>query len=96
MAFVYIGRIVARGEGDGFIAGYNTASKQEQEKYDIVRIRKFISRTMYAVAVLLIPLCALPFLPECYIAIVILTQFAAMIALIVFMLMRSDKWLKKK
>lgn len=40
---VAIAVIVLKGWGDGFIAGYNTAGKEEREQYDIKRLRKVVA-----------------------------------------------------
>lgn len=36
---VILGVLILAGRGDNLIAGYNTASKDEREKYDIKRLR---------------------------------------------------------
>ena len=48
-----MGMIVLLGKGDNLIAGYNTASENEKEKYDIVRHRLVTGVTVLAVACLL-------------------------------------------
>lgn len=35
--------VILKGWGDGFIAGYNTASKVEQERYNIKRLRTVVA-----------------------------------------------------
>ena len=35
--------IILKGWGDGFIAGYNTARKEEQERYHIKRLRTVVA-----------------------------------------------------
>ena len=34
---------ILSGRGDGLIAGYNTASKEERQKYNIKRLRKVVA-----------------------------------------------------
>ena len=48
--FVLLGVIFALGKGAGLIAGYNTASAQEKEKYDVKKLCKSMSRFMFALA----------------------------------------------
>ena len=42
------------GKGDNLIAGYNTASKEERERYDIKRLRGLIGGLMIVLAPLLL------------------------------------------
>lgn len=49
--FVLLGVIFALGKGADLIAGYNTASAQEKEKYDVKKLCKSMSRFMFALAV---------------------------------------------
>ena len=35
--------VILKGWGDSLIAGYNTASKEEREQYDIKRLRKVVA-----------------------------------------------------
>ena len=39
LLMVALAFVILKGWGDGLIAGYNTASKEEQEKYNIKRLR---------------------------------------------------------
>ena len=39
LMMVALAFVILKGKGDGLIAGYNTASKEEQEKYNIKRLR---------------------------------------------------------
>ena len=48
-----MGMIVLLGKGDNLIAGYNTASEKEKEKYDIARLRLVTGVTVLVVACLL-------------------------------------------
>lgn len=48
-----MGLAVLLGKGDNFIAGYNTASEREKEKYNIKRLRLATGVTVLAVACLL-------------------------------------------
>ena len=38
-----MGTVYLRGKADGLIAGYNTASPREKEKYDIKRLRRLVA-----------------------------------------------------
>ena len=41
LLMVALAFIILKGWGDGLIAGYNTASKEKQEKYNIKRLRMY-------------------------------------------------------
>ena len=49
-----MGFLVLIGKGDNLIAGYNTASKEERERYDIKRLRGLIGGLMIVLAPLLL------------------------------------------
>lgn len=52
-----LGIFILNGWGDSLIAGYNTASKEEQQKYDIKRLRLVVALILFIVpAVISIPL----------------------------------------
>lgn len=48
-----MGIIVLLGKGDFFIAGYNTASDKEKEKYNIHRLRFVVGVVLLAIACLM-------------------------------------------
>ena len=49
-----MGILILMGKGDNLIAGYNTASKEERERYDIKRLRGLIGGLMIVLAPLLL------------------------------------------
>ena len=52
-----LGIFILSGWGDSLIAGYNTASKEEQQKYDIKRLRLVVALILFIVPVVIsIPL----------------------------------------
>lgn len=51
---VVMGIVILIGKGDNLIAGYNTASKEEREQYDIKRLRGLIGGLMLALAPLVL------------------------------------------
>lgn len=51
-----MGILILMGKGDNLIAGYNTASKEERERYDIERLRGLIGGLMIVLAPLLLML----------------------------------------
>ena len=51
-----MGILLLMGKGDNLIAGYNTASKEERERYDIKRLRGLIGGLMIVLAPLLLML----------------------------------------
>jgi len=50
--FVVLGVLILIGKGDWLIAGYNIASAQEREKYDLKRLRLVMGIYMLVLAVL--------------------------------------------
>ena len=70
--------VILKGWGDGLIAGYNTASKEEQEKYNIKRLRILVAAILLFVpAMILVAACfdditgiTLDFLPVLLIVVV--------------------------
>lgn len=91
-----LGRTVSLGKGDNLIAGYNTASAHEKEKYDLNRLRKFVSRALYTAAFLVILSIPLPFLPNCYITPVVFATMALWLAFIIVVITQGDRWTRKK
>ena len=81
--------IIAFGKGDGLIAGYNTASKEEKEKVNIKRLR------LATVIMLLLSSVFVAFLPfasqmQQY------GMIAGLISLVVIFLIIANTWCKKK
>ena len=52
MLFAIISIVLLSGHGSGLIAGYNTAGKEEQGKYDVKKLCRIIGIGMGIVAVL--------------------------------------------
>lgn len=48
--FILFGFIFINGKGDFLIAGYNTMSREEREKHDMVAVCKFMGKMMFALA----------------------------------------------
>jgi hypothetical protein len=46
--------VILKGWGDGLIAGYNTASKEQQEKYNIKRLRIVVAAMILFVTVMIL------------------------------------------
>ena len=74
-----LGVVILSGKGDWLIAGYNTASHKEREKYNMRRVRGVLGTLMFIVA------CAvfiMQIMPEIYtILIAILLFILAFIAI---------------
>ena len=49
-----IGIFILSGWGDSLIAGYNTASKEEQQKYDIKRLRLVVALILFIVSIVIL------------------------------------------
>ena len=56
--FIVVGIIMLKGRGAFLIAGYNTMSKSEQEKYDAPALCRFIGKIMLAIGALTVLLPA--------------------------------------
>lgn len=93
---IVLGRHIAQGKGDSLIAGYNTMSREEQEQYDITRVRRFIAGVMYFEAVVLALFCLVAILPETYaiITVVLLSVVAIVVPLIA--VGKGMQWAKRK
>ena len=50
LIFLLLGLVFSRGKGAFLIAGYNTASKAEKEKYDEKALCRFVGKLMFALA----------------------------------------------
>jgi hypothetical protein len=49
--FVVLGIILSMGKGAFLIAGLNTMSKEEKEKYDVLSLCKFMGKFMFIIAI---------------------------------------------
>ena len=82
--------IILAGKGDFLIAGYNTASKEERQKYDIKRFRLVVA----IMALLTILICWIPLLTES----IVVTLCVPILALIIVFggILFVNSWCKKK
>ena len=85
-----VGIVILTGKGDGLIAGYNTASPEEREKYDIGRLRLLLGGAMMAIA----PLCLLMEVFS-FSEYSILAITAAIVALTILAVILSNTWARK-
>lgn len=90
-AFLAImGIIVLIGKGDNLIAGYNTASKEEREKYNIKRLRGLIGGLLVVMA----PMIVLMLREETFTATWSFVGLTFILTIIVVVL--ANTWAKKK
>ena len=54
LLMVALAFVILKGWGDGLIAGYNTASKEEQEKYNIKRLRIVVAAMILFVTAMIL------------------------------------------
>lgn len=85
-----LGIVILAGKGDMLIAGYNTASKEEKEKYDIKKLRLLLGLLLIILAA-----CSFLLVPEqtktpTYVF------FAVVVALVIATLILANTWAKKK
>ena len=58
LMMVALAFVILKGKGDGLIAGYNTASKEEQEKYNIKRLRIVVAAMiLFVPAMIMVAAC---------------------------------------
>lgn len=58
LMMVVLAFVILKGKGDGLIAGYNTASKEEQEKYNIKRLRIVVAAMiLFVPAMIMVAAC---------------------------------------
>lgn len=55
LVFLLLGLVFSRGKGAFLIAGYNTASRAEKERYDEKALCRFMGKLMFALAGTWIP-----------------------------------------
>lgn len=84
-----VGIVILAGKGDGLIAGYNTASPEEREKYDIRRLRLLMGGVLVAIA----PLCLLLNGDADESSVLVFT--AAVVALAVVSVILANTWARK-
>ena len=91
LMLVALAIVILKGRGDVLIAGYNTASKEEQEKYNIKRLR-------IVVAGMLLFVLAMIFLAVCFDDITGITLDILPVLLIgvVAGIILANTWCKKK
>ena len=91
LMLVALAIVILKGRGDVLIAGYNTASKEEQEKYNIKRLR-------IVVAGMLLFVLAMIFLAVCFDDITGITLDILPVLLIgvVAGIIIANTWCKKK
>lgn len=54
LIFTVLGLILRSGKGSFLIAGYNTSSKEEKEKYDEVALGKFLGNLLISIAAIVL------------------------------------------
>ena len=78
------------GKGDNLIAGYNTASKEEREQYDIKRLRGLIGGLMVALAPMVLLLLGRESMASTW-------SFCAIVfVLCIVVVILANTWAKKK
>ena len=83
--------LIILGKGDFLIAGYNTASKEEKEKYNIKRLRFLISAILLVSVVYAVLM--IPFGQDVVWA---MTMTAVLVVLTLAVVILANTWAKKK
>ena len=85
-----MGILVLIGKGDNLIAGYNTASKEERERYDIKRLRGLIGGLMIVLAPLLLLMIGKESMASIW------SFCGSSLGLCIVVLVLANTWAKKK
>ena len=85
-----MGIVILTGKGDELIAGFNTASSEEREKYDIGRLCLLLGGALMAIA----PLCLLMEVFS-FSEYSILAITAAIVALTILAVILANTWARK-
>lgn len=83
--------VILKGKGDGLIAGYNTASKETQEKYNIKRLRIVV-----AVMILFVPVLGLVAACLDDMTGITLDILPVLLVVVVVGIILANTWCKKK
>ena len=91
VVLIILAIIIMLGKGDFLIAGYNTASKEEKEKYNIKRLRFLISAILLVSVVYAVLM--IPFGQDVVWA---MTMTAVLVVLTLAVVILANTWAKKK
>ena len=90
LVLVILGIMILIGKGDNLIAGYNIASKEEREQYDIKRLRGLIGGLMVALAPMVLLLLGRESMASTW-------SFCAIVfVLCIVVVILANTWAKKK
>ena len=88
--FVIMGIIILIGKGDNLIAGYNIASKQDREQYNIKRLRGLIGGLLFLLAPMMFMLAGEPSIGQAF-------GFSALVfVLCIVVVILANTWAKKR
>lgn len=87
--FVFLAVLLLLGKGDMLIAGYNTASPEEREQYDIRRLRLLVALVLIIVSVGMVLMALWP--ERFAIAFTFIEIFICLLTVIL-----ANTWAKKK
>ncbi len=96
MVCAYLARHIGAGRGDELIAGYNMASKEQREIYDITKLRKIISVMLYIVSALLLLFIGVVFLPQEWIMASILILTAVLFLVVYVAIAKGNRCVVRK
>ena len=84
---------ILSGKGDGLIAGYNTAGKEEKQKVNVQRLRRVVAGILFLTAVLL----SMPLLiGKEDVAMAHIVSAVGIIAVVVIGVLMANTWCIKK
>lgn len=90
LVFAAMGILILIGKGDNLIAGYNTASKEEREQYDIKRLRGLIGGLLLVLAPMMLLLLGKESMASTW-------SFCALVfVLCIVVVILANTWAKKK
>ena len=96
VVFISLGRYISQGKGDNLIAGFNSAMKNDPDKYDVNRLRRATSLVLYFVAVILLLFCVVAFLPDNFSMSLTILLTVIIIILPFLGVIFMDRWARRK
>ena len=93
---ISLGRYIALGKGDNLIAGYNSTSEEEKDKYDVVRVRRVTAWSLYFVSIILPLFGIVAFLPENSAMLATFLLAGLSIAVLILGVVWGDRWSRRR
>lgn len=92
--FLGLGTLFINGKGASLIAGYNTMSEEEKEKYDRIRLCKFMGKMMYALSLSMVLWVLSDFLDKPWLLYVGLVLFLGIVLFMIIYMNTGNRFQK--